>query len=489
LPALAAPCLLWLAACSGTSHGQPGADGVSVAPSSEVRQGQIGAVLTVQRSAGGLSRASRADLEDLTVAIDPKSTDERLLVNVTVPHGAALGPRTFTLETPSGTLTQPSAVEVTPITVGPAGDDASLGTRSAPFRSLKQALLVAGAGDTCLLQNGTYAATSGETWGYALPEPLTIEGESFAQTILEGPEQTSPGAPQAGTPALAPSADLSLAQLSLTGFDVAVAATGPAQLSLQDVVIDGKSGVVAEGDGSSLKLTGGSIDASDFAVQLGDTCSGCSLSIDSTTLTESGDGPVVQVSKAAQHSQLSLTQAQIVGGVLVLDPTATVTLSGGVLTGGGVAPGLDFAGATLEANGSAFRAASAPYGLSLRAGTISLSDATVEGNQYGVYQLGGSSKVRGSKISGYASIGIYFATGNMDLGTATEAGNNTFVGGSDNAYGIYVDTNTSPPTCSNTSFDGMVPDPGMVQAGIDLLFAPSEYVLAATKTITFFRVP
>jgi len=229
--------------------------------------------------------------------------------------------------------------------------------------------------------------------------------------------------------------------------------------------------------------------ASDFAVELGDGCSGCGLSIDGTTLTESGAGPLVQVSKAAQQSQLSLTQMQLTGGMLVLDAQATLSIDGGTLIGSGVAPGLDFAGLTLDVTGSAFKAGSAPYGLSLRTGTITLTDSTVEGDQYGIYQLGGSSKVRSTKISGYASIGIYFATGDLDLGNATEAGNNAFVGTGADAFGIYVDTNTSPPTCSNTSFDGVVPDPGMVQAGIDLLMAPGEYVLAASKTITFFRVP
>ena len=454
-----------------------------------MRQGQTGILLAFERGAGGLSKLSRVDLEDLEATVDTRSTDDLLLVNVTVPHGAALGPRTLTLETPTGTLTQANALEVTPITAGPAGQDSSLGTQSSPFRTLKQALLVAGAGDTCLLQNGTYSAQSGETWGYAPPEQLTIQGESFAQTVMQGPEETSPGTPAAATPALAPSAALTLTQLSLMGFDVALAVSGPAQLSLQDVVMDGATGVVAEGTGSSIKLTRGSMDSSDFAVRLGDSCSGCSLSIDGTTLTESGVGPVIQISKAAQQSQLALKQAQITAGVLVADAQATATLEGGTLTGGEVAPALDFAGAKLDVTGTAFRAGSAPYGLSLRAGTTSLADATVEGDQYGVYQLGGSSKVRGTKISGYSSIGLYFATGNMDLGTATEAGNNTFVGGGADAYGLYVDTNTSPPTCSNTSFDGTVPEPGMVQAGIDLLFAPSEYVLAATKTITFFRVP
>jgi hypothetical protein len=436
-----------------------------------------------------LSKPSRVDLEDLQVEIDARSSDQQLLLDVSVPHGAALGSRTLTIDTPTGTLTQASALEVAPITVSPSGLDDALGTPSSPFRSLQQALLVAGAGDTCLLKNGTYDQANGESWGYAAPDQLTVMGESAAETILQGPERDLPRVPGPASPPLLPSAALSLQQLSLIGFDVALAATAPVQLSLQDVVIDGGTGIVAQGAGSSVRLEGGSIDSSDFAVELGDGCSGCNLSIDGTTLTESGAGPLVQVSKAAQQSQLSLKQMHLTGGMLVLDAQAALSIDGGTLIGSGVAPGLDFAGLTLDVTGAAFKAGSAPYGLSLRTGTITLTDSSVEGNQYGIYQLGGSSKVRSSKISGYASIGIYFATGDLDLGNATEAGDNSFAGAGADAFGIYVDTNTSPPTCSNTSFDGVVPDAGTVQAGIDLLMAPGEYVLAASKTITFFRVP
>jgi len=201
-PALGAAGLVWLSGCSGASHAEPSSDGVGVTPSGAVRQGQTGVVLSFNRAAGGLSKPSRVDLEDLQVEIDARSSDEQLLLNVSVPHGAALGPRTLTIDTPAGTLTQADALEVAPITVSPSGVDGALGTPSSPFRSLQQALLVAGAGDTCLLKNGTYDQASGETWGYAAPDQLSVMGESAAQTILQGPERDLPRAPGPASPPL-----------------------------------------------------------------------------------------------------------------------------------------------------------------------------------------------------------------------------------------------------------------------------------------------
>ncbi|HEY1534986.1 MAG TPA: DUF1565 domain-containing protein, partial [Polyangiaceae bacterium] len=438
--ALGAFALHWLVACSGPTHTEMTADGVSVSPSSEVRQGQAGITLSFGRAAGGLAGPSRVGLEDLMVAVDPSSTDQRLLLTVSVPHGAQPGPRALSFDTASGTTTQADALDVTFISAGPEGQDAQLGTTSSPFRSLKQALRVAGPGDTCLLEAGTYDEQGGETWGYAVPEQLTIAGDSASTTLLQAPAHVSPSALAAS--ALEPSAALSLQNLTLADFDAALNLTQPAQLSLQDVAIRGNGeGIVVGGAASSVKLVNGSIDSAAYAIELGSTCAACAL---------------------------SLENAQTKGGIFVADTQATMTIDGGTLEGNADNAALNFAGLKLDAKGATFTAGSSPYGINLEAGTMTLSDVTVHGNQYGVYQLAGSSKVRGTKIDGYASIGLYFASGDLDLGTATEAGNDTFVGTAPEAFGLYVDTNTSPLTCSNVSFDGMVPESGTVQAGTDL---------------------
>ena len=484
--------LLVCAGCSGTAGAPQTTQGIVVSPSSEVRQGQASITLSLGHAAGGLANPSHVQFDDLVVAVDPSSTDDHLLLTITVPHGAPPGPRTLTFDSASGATTESDVIDVTPITVGPEGQDSKLGTTNSPFRSLKQALLVAGPGDTCLLRNGAYAAISGETWPYAVPEQLTITGES-ANAVLQGPGAAAPGTMSAHpSEALQPSAGLTLENLSLADFDVAVDLAQPAQLSLKDVAIrGGGKGIVVVGPGSSVKLSGGSIDSATYGVELGGACDACSLDINGTTLTESGKGPIVQVSETTLHSQLTIEHAQFHGGIFVDDPQATLSIDASNVDGSDSTPGLNFGGKTLSVTSSTFHALTAPYGIGLRAGTMSLADVTVQGNQYSVYQIAGTSKLRNTKLNGYSSIGFYFAKGDLDLGTAADAGDNTFLAASStDTFGIYVDTDTSPLSCSNTSFDGVFPPAGVVQAGLDdLLTQPEEYILTPGKTIAFFSVP
>ena len=212
--------VLWLVACSGSSAATKAADGVSVSPANEVRQGQAGISVSFGQAAGGLSNPSHVDLEDLQVAVDPSSSDDHLLLTVTVPHGAAPGPRSLTIETGSGTITEPAVIDVTPISVSPTGQDSKSGTTSAPFRTLARALAVAGTGDSCVLASGTYDASGGEAWGYAVPNDLTISGDSASSTVLQGSASPSTMGAEGTLSALQPSAALTLQNLALAGFDV-----------------------------------------------------------------------------------------------------------------------------------------------------------------------------------------------------------------------------------------------------------------------------
>ncbi len=457
------------------------ADGVTVTPGSEVRQGQTGVTVSFERASGGLSHPTHVDLEDLEVVVDPSSTDQHLLLTVNVPHGAISGGRALSIESAGGTINQADVIDVTPISAGPSGDDSNLGTTNEPFRTLKQALSVAGPNDTCVLSAGTYDVTSGETWGYTPPDALTLTGDSASGTVLQGPAAAS----------LTPAGTLTVQNLSFSGFGSALAITETAQVSVNDVTIDGGGeGIVLGGAGSMVMVSGGSIASGSYGIELGGTCDHCTLSITGTTLTESGDGPILQVSKMAQHSDLSLQQATLKGGTFVADATATLSIQDSTLTGNDANAALNFGGATLDTTGSTFTAGTGPYGINLASGVMALNDAQVAGNQYGVYQLGGSSTVRNTKITNYSSIGFYFASGDLDLGTATQAGNNSFKAAADGAFGLYVDTSTSPLTCSNTSFDGVVPATSVVlDSGTDLLEQPHEYVLTPTKTISFYNVP
>jgi len=358
--------------------------------------------------------------------------------------------------------------------VSPRGLDSNAGSESAPFRSLKQALLVAKPGDTVRLENGTYDAADGETWDYAAAAGVTISGESAEQTLLQAPLPDGgfvpdmPVAAESQVIALQASSKLTLQNLSLVGFYQGLEFTAPAQVALRHVVI--RDGITA------LQIL-----ASDCQVELEDT----TLSI------LEGEGSALKLIDTSQGGQISLKRATVTGGVFVAGADAKLSIDDSTLDGNSKNAAVNFAGATLEIAGSRLRSAAAPYAISMHGGALSLEGTSVEGGNYALYQLGGSSKLRNTQLLNYASIGLYFAAGNLDLGTAIEAGNNSLTdrGGGTEALGIYVDTGTAPVTSSNTSFDGVVPPAGTVQAGVDEIVAPGEYFITPGQSMQFFDVP
>jgi Protein of unknown function (DUF1565) len=357
-----------------------------------------------------------------------------------------------------------SGVERTPtLVVSPRGVDSNAGSAAAPFRSLKQALKVAQAGDSIRLENGIYSQASGETWAYAAAQDVTIAGEDAARTLLQAPPTDATSL----VVALLASAKLTLENLSLTGFDVALDVQTPAQVSLQHVVIrDGRSGVQVDGND-------------------------CKLEIADTTLSIlDGDGTALKLSDSSQRGQIRLERDTVTGGVFVADPSAALSIDDTTIDGNASNAAVNFSGAMLDIARSQIRAAAAPYGISLRSGALSLSETSVEGGNYALYQLTGSSTLRKTQLLSYASIGLYFAGGHVDLGTETEAGDNELTGraGSSNAFGIYVDTGTAPVTCSNTSFDGVVPPAGTVQADAQEIAQPGQYFITPGQSMQFFDV-
>ena len=444
-----------LGACSAAAS-SPG-DGLAVSPSTELRQGQAGVELTLTRKSGGLGSPSQIDFQGLGVTVVSGSSDDQLRLSVTVPHGAAPGPRTLTITTPGGTTTAVDAVDVTAITAGPEGLDSELGTAHTPFRTLEQALRVSGAGDTIELRNGTYRESSGEAWGYLIPDRLTINGESASSTVLQSDSQ----APSA----LQPSANLTVTNLSLSGFEIGVVAAPSAQLTLQHMAIrSATTAVEVDGDDVTVDVSDGALSASGEAA--------------------------LRVADSSHRSHVSVHDAQLTGGLFDSDSAATLLVDNTTIDARASSAGINFAGAELDVRGSNIQVASGSYGISLRSGAASFDHLTVQGGAYGVYQLTGSSKLRDTLLDGYESVGLYYASGTVDLGTATEAGNNALRSSSTslNAYGIYINLDTSPVTCSNTSFNGVIPDPGTVKAGTEAIAVAGAYLLNPGQTLQFFRV-
>lgn len=165
-----------------TSVAIPGA-GASL----QVRQGGT-ATLTVNGT--HLDDIESASIEGVTVALQAGKTAARLTLELTVPHGAELVSKELVLSAKDGEARFPNALVITPIvSSASSGDDARRGTPDSPFKSVTQALSVAGSGDQVQLLAGTYdEATTGEDWPQQAGDPLpaTVPWNVPAGVTLQG---------------------------------------------------------------------------------------------------------------------------------------------------------------------------------------------------------------------------------------------------------------------------------------------------------------
>jgi hypothetical protein len=483
-------------------------DGVMVMPTASLRQGQgIGITITITRAAGGLSNPSVVDFGGVkaTVVTD-MSTDTSLVLRVTVPHATALGKKTLVVSTKSGMITATDVVTITAITAGPAGMDTNVGSEGSPFKSLKQALGVADVGDTIHLLDGKYTiAASGETWGYPLPDDITIVGDSTANTIIDGV-----GA--ANSPdGFDVSKKLTLKTLTVQhfryGIDLAKAAS---EFVMQDVVVGGNSsyGIYVEqaAMGSSVTITGkaslidqpgqtaiyiynvpmttlnitdATIQGGYQVIQYSYNVSGAKVNITGATikqLSTSYSAFVMQPSSHTVGTTTTIMNTTFVGNVYNSDNKGSMTITGGTITqknGNGV----DFDGMSLVMNGTTITMVNQNNVALQSAGmgtVVSLKNVTIDGGSYNIQQQGAGSafKLRGTTLKNAYYDGYYLQAGNLDMGTATEEGGNTitvpaYAGG----YCLYIYRGTGaaagdPVTCSGSSIGaaGNVPAAQTVDA-------------------------
>jgi hypothetical protein len=486
--------LLAAQACQSTPGGSSLPDGATVTPSATLRQGQEGVSIVFTRAAGGLAGATAFDLGGLAVSRQPQSTDTRLVIAVTVPHGAVLGARTLTFSDAGASVSVPDVVEVGPITSDPAGADTNLGTTAAPFRTVKRAVEAAGAGDTIQVSDGVYDAKAGETWSYSTPTGLTIAGQSTNGTILVGPVVAGASAP--GTTGLVAPSGLTMKGLTLSAFDTAIAATGAGALGLEDVAVNDAltTAVSADAAGVTVTVKGGSLSSEQGTILLGDNCTSCSLDVSGASLDGAiMRGHTIEISTMAAASQVMLQQVNIRGDISVMAASATLSVSGSMLKENGpdAQSMIDFEGQALDVTDSTITLNADNFGINFAGKTLTLSGVTIESGKYGVYQLSGNAKLRGTKIRDYGFMGYYLAQGDLDLGTATEAGDNAFSTSTtgDLVFGLYVDGVTRPVTSSNTTFNGVEPPAGTQAAAPDqMLDVPGEYFINFGKAITFWTL-
>jgi len=487
-------CVLAGAGCQGAPGTTLLADGTAVSPSPMLRQGQADISLILTRAAGGLAGATAFDLGGLVVVRQPQSTDARLVLTISVPHGVALGARSLTFSDASGAVSIPNVVEVDAITSAPAGTDTNLGTADAPFRTLQRAVAVAGPGDTIQLRDGAYDGTTGETWSYTLPANLTIAGQSMTGTILSGP--LTGGAPTPGTTGFLAPAGITMKSFTLSGFDTAISAPGAGTLTLTDITVNDAvtAAISVDADGVTVAVTGGTISAAQDAFLLGDHCASCTLDVTNASFTGGlMEGHALEISAKASRSRVVLQKAEVHGDTSVLDATATLSVTGSVFTENGseAESMINFAGQAIDVTDSSITLSSDNFGINLAGGALTLSGVTIQGGNYGIYQLSGNTKARGTKIKDYVFMGFYLAQGTLDLGTATEPGNDAFSTSTTGAlvFGLYVDGVTRPVTSSNTTFNGVEPPAGTQAADVtDPISVPGEYFINDGTTMSFWTL-
>jgi hypothetical protein len=385
-------------------------------------------------------------------------------------------------------------VAVGAITSGPGGADTNGGAADAPFRSLRRAVEVAGPGDTIRLLDGRYDGTTGETWRYTLPMGVTIAGQSITGTNLIGPLEN--GARTPGSLGFLVPAGLALEDLTLSSFDTAVDASGPGALTLNNVAVsDAQTAAVrAAAAGVAITIAGGALGAEQDAILLDDGCTSCALDVTNVSLSGARlGGHTVESTVNATGTRTSLRQVDVRGDISVLGRAATLSLNASSIeeSGGDARATINFGGHALDVTDSTIALAADNFGINFGGDTLALSGVTIVGGHYGVYQLSGNAKLRATKIRDYGYIGYYLSQGDLDLGTATEPGDNAFSSGATGpaVFGIYVDGITAPVTCSNTTFNGVEPPAG-TQAAADAepIVMPGAFFINNGKTVSFWAL-
>ncbi len=467
----------------------PVAEGVTI-DKATARQGETGIKITV----GGknLTSPTGFQLGGLTVFFDMSSTDTVVKLTVTVPHGTPLGPKALSFTTSGGTIMKADVITITPITVSPMGMDANRGTADAPYRTFKQALQVADAGDTIELKDGKYSMATGETWDKSVPDKVTIVGQSAAGTQMVGPASEGGSASLDG---LRFDGSATVKNLSIGFFRYGIVTKKPGDLVLENIKIPaGQYGVYVESEavGVKISISGKETDflASSSAVYsyyapglvldisgagtIGTLANANAINIAGAKSSVSISGVTV-TTKAGGYGALSVTgadstvkveKAMFKEGIVVSHATSTLSVSGTTVT----MP--KAAGTAITFGGS----------------KMTLTGVMIDGGVYGVQQSAGAAVVRGSTFNGYSYYGYYLTAGTLDLGTMVEAGNNTFKGPATGGYyGLYdarPAVAATPITVSASTFNDAAPPAKEVKGPVNVM--GQYYIYTAGNVIAFY---
>ncbi len=421
-----------------------------------------------------LERATSVSLGGLDVDVLEQAPGS-LSLSVQVPHGAEVGAKDLVLAAAGGDTKLEAALEVTPITSGPDGDDgAGAGTPDDPYRTLGRALAETEPGDTVLLLDGVYSAGTGESWptiafdmggavltpGPNMPPGVTVKGESASGTVLDG---LGAGGDVVG---LAFAANGGAADLTLRGF------------AIGSTVLEGTvelSGVVATENAFGVYASGGDLTGRDLE-----------LTSNETGLLALGEA-LVELEGGSAHDNEE-------AGVIVTG--GAELLAAGIEAFGNGVSGIAVAGAATASLDAARLYDNAQHGLATSGtATAHVTASELQSNGMGGLWHGGANLVmRGTTVQGNAEFGVYVdgTPELVDLGTFFEPGENDLHGNGPDGNGDQLldarpDRDTLGPivfTVSATDLQGERPAPD-VYVGL-YLDSPRFSILGKNNVIQFY---
>lgn len=480
-----------LAACQPSGGITPSANVTSVqlqGAGTQVRQGH--GLVTVEVAGEVLADIALAKLGSLGGTVITNN-DLAATIEFDIPHGADLGWQTLSLSTGAGPVSFNNALEITPITSGPSGDNVGgAGTVEDPYRTLAFALTQTQPADTVLLLDGTYTSADGEVWPTFVPLGVTVRGESQSGTLLDGQ--------LAGVHGVILQDGTTVADLSITGFNYGmgmIAGSGSVEnVRAYQNAAGGLIGVAT----AELQVTGGRFDQNAIGISLYNTASlsmagaqvdnngntgvflrdSASLEDSGSTVSDNPYGVYAAMSSSADFSSSAVIDNTSRG--LWVNHTATATAQDSTFDGNLYGVWVSLSAEIMFEGGSASHNLRDGFFFA-NAASATLHDVEIHDND--------DDKLGGVCFSGIAAFtsgqltlrdtsfqdncfGIYTAieASVFDLGTAVDPGGNSFVDSAnfhlyDNRPALGV-PNGVVITAIGSTFSGVEPSGGM-KTGID----------------------
>lgn len=366
-------------------------------------------------------------------------------VQYTPPNGVVT-PSTVTLTATSGSLGAAAQIALTPLAqfyADPAaGLDSNPGTQAKPLKTVKEALTrMAGATKTTLLIPGTYNEASGETWGYSVPDGITLKANSSGVvlqslskkdgfTFAKGATFSDLGLRGFATALAASTGSQTLNRMAFSGNQTDLSLNNTASATLLDCTSSGASTSLQANASSRLTVQNGSFRGSGGALSLQNSAqaSFANTDISGAWLSASGSGSYLSLKDVKLHDMS--TYGIIVGEYGLLE------VEGGSFT-------------NIQGNTSAIRSSgdvkvkNAQFSNNYSAiiadgGSLALSGIYISNSTWAGILLSPSStrrsitfRMRGSSITSSKTYAIGYEStptgglGSIDLGTASDPGGNT----------------------------------------------------------------